>query len=201
MRPAPALRRWLMGKKWPQAIATGRQVHGTKIQIVPRLSRAKEYPDVDGFLTDQERQLVGIYTADCLPVLIADHQRGVIGALHAGWRGVRGKILTEALRQMRRRWRTQAGDVEFWFGPCIQACCFEVGWDVARHFPVSRRRRAGRWTVNLPQEVRREARRLGLREAKRRSLTACTMHESRYFSFRRDGGRERQISIIWRVNS
>jgi polyphenol oxidase len=196
LRPAAALARYLRRKKWPQAIATGKQVHGTKVQVVGRLSKAIEHPDTDGFLTDVPGQPLGIYTADCLPIFLADTRKSVVGLLHAGWRGVHGKILQTAVRRLRRQWKSRPSDLRYWVGPCIQPCCFEVQWDVARHFPHSRRRRGDRWTLDLPKEIRRQARQLGLKEQSRKSTEACTMHRRRHFSFRRNATPKRQISII-----
>jgi polyphenol oxidase len=199
IRPAKNLSRWLRRKHWPSSAATGRQVHETRIQIVPKLAKAVEYPGTDGFLTAEANQPVGIFTADCLPIFIADEKRGVIGTLHAGWRGVRAGILKKAVQIMRRQWGSRPADIQIWFGPCIQSCCFEVQWDVARYFPSVRKRWKDRWRVDLVQEMRRQVKRLGVRETRQKTLSACTMHSWRYFSFRLNKTQDRQISLMMRT--
>jgi len=193
-RSAAALRRILKGAKTPHSIATARQVHGTRIEIVPKLRGGRRYPDTDGLITDEKDQPLGIFTADCVPIFLSAPSQGVVGLLHAGWRGVRGGILPKALRLMRRRWQCLPHEVSVWVGPCIDRCCFEVQWDVAKHFPTTRQRRQSRWVVNLKKEIEHQVKRAGGKM--RPGSPACTRHHSRYYSFRRDQTDHRQISVI-----
>jgi hypothetical protein len=196
VRPPARLRKLLAAKRLPLAIATGEQVHGARIAVVPKLGKPRKYPGVDGLLTAKAGQPLGIFTADCAAIFLSVPSRGVVGLLHAGWRGVRAGLLLKALRRMRRRWACSSRDVRLWLGPCIGPCCFEVQWDVARYFPATRRRKKDRWTVDLRGEIRRQARRLGLKAVS--AAPGCTRHTSRYFSFRRDPTQDRQISVIMR---
>ncbi len=171
-------------------------MHGTRIQVVPALKKGKEYPATDGFLTAEKGQALGIYTADCVPIFLSAPSQGVVGLLHAGWRGVRAGILPKAYALMQRRWRCPRRNVHVWLGPSIGSCCYEVKWDVARFFRHSRRRKGSCWTVDLSQEIAVQARRLGLRF--QGPLPVCTLHPRKHHSFRRDQTEERQISIIMR---
>ena len=193
-RTRPRLLAILRLKGLPETIATGKQVHGCRIRIVPPLTRAREYPATDGLLTKEKGQLLGVFTADCAPIFLSAPSQGVVGLLHAGWRGVRAGILKKAYGVMRRRWRCKPRDVRVWLGPCIGPCCFEVRWDVARHFPVTRRRMGSRWSGDLANEVLRQARRLGL--TVKGKTPGCTRHQTRYHSFRRDKTDQRQVSVI-----
>jgi polyphenol oxidase len=189
------LRRILASKGLPRSIAAGEQVHGTRLAVVPKLARARIWAGVDGLLTAVPGQPLGIFTADCVAIFLSFPSQGVIGLLHAGWRGARGNILRKAMGLARRRWGCRPRDARFWLGPCIGPCCFEVKWDVARFFPAERRRRGSRWTVDLAGEIRRQARGLGIKGIRKQNL-GCTRHGSTYFSFRRDQTDHRQISVI-----
>jgi polyphenol oxidase len=183
----------------PPNIATGRQVHDVRLRVIERLDQAQEFPGFDGFLTDVPGQPLGIFTADCASIFLSAPSRGVVGLLHAGWRGVRSGILRQALLLMRKRWRCRSKDVQVWLGPSIGGCCFQVQWDVARYFPATRRRRGDRWTVDIARELQLQATRLGASFLKR--PVSCTHHKGSFHSFRRDQTKERQISVIMKVTN
>ncbi len=88
----------------------------------------------DGLVSRQPGKLLAILTADCVPVLVADTRTHAVGAFHAGWRGTLGRIVEEGTRLMRERYGTRAEDVVAAIGPCIGACCFEVGQEVRERF-------------------------------------------------------------------
>jgi YfiH family protein len=195
-RAPGALARLLRSQKLPVSFACSEQVHDAKIAIVPRLAKAKKYTKADGLLTEHGNQPLTIFTADCAPVFLSAENGRVLGLLHAGWRGVQRNILREALRLLWRKWRIKPANVHVWTGPHIRACCFEVQWDVARYFPTTRRRSKDRWKINLEGELRHQARRLGVGWMSKKASCGCTMHESRFFSYRRNQTAKRQVSVI-----
>lgn len=186
----------LKSKRLRPAAARAQQVHGAKIKVVPRLARETLYRGIDGFLTDQPDQPLAIFTADCVPIFLSDPKQGVAGLLHAGWRGVRGRILARATALMKRRWKSSARSIETWVGPSIGPCCFEVGWEVARYFPFSRRRKKDKWHVDLAREIKRQAERLGLHWSSSKTISSCTRHTHRWHSYRRDKTPHRMVSVI-----
>ena len=194
LREPLALARFLKKQGWPGAVATGEQVHRAKIAAVGALVQPREYPGVDGLVTDVCAQPLGLFTADCVPVFLSARNGEIVGVVHAGWRGVQANIVGRALNLLRRRWNVVPRDVRFWAGPFIGPCCFEVQWDVARYFPNARKRWKDRWRIDLGAALRRQVRRAGARW--KPTSMGCTMHSSRYFSFRRDGTASRQVSLI-----
>ena len=212
-RAPGALPRLLKRRGSPTAAATAEQVHGCRLAVVPRLQKPKKYPGVDGLLTDQPHQPLAVFTADCVPLFLAAAHGNVVGLLHAGWRGVRGKILARAVLLMRRRWHLKPAGIRAWAGPAIGPCCFKVRGDVARYFPSTRRRQGyggqARWKVDLVGELRIQAKRLGIRWLVPRSFSGggvrqkafndCTMHGPRYFSYRRDKTHKRNVSVIYGI--
>ncbi len=208
-RAPGALVRLLKSRHLSTPFACAEQVHGSLVRVVQKLPKPKKYLGADGLLTGAVGQPLAIFTADCVPIFLSGGGGRVVGLLHAGWRGARGRILAKAVRLLRREWRLRPSQIVVWPGPHIRPCCFEVQWDVARHFPSTRRRSGGRWRaapkgraspgvwrVDIAGEIRRQARRLGIRWASKKPLEDCTMHGSRYFSYRRDRTEKRQVSVI-----
>jgi YfiH family protein len=195
-RAPGALAKLLRSKKFPETFACAEQVHGSLVQIVPKLTAAKKYPKADGLLTDAPAQPLAIFTADCVPVFMSADQGRVVGLLHAGWRGIRLKILKKAVRLLRTKWGIPARQAQIWLGPNIGPCCFEVKWDVARYFPVSRKRAKDRWRIDLGKELRAQARRLGVQFLSVKSSTRCTMHNHQFHSYRRNQTARRLASVI-----
>jgi hypothetical protein len=198
-REPGALERLLRTRKWPTAVATAEQVHGTRLAIVPALRHSRKFAGVDGLLTDQSDQPLAIFTADCVPVFLTDEGHRVVGLLHAGWRGIRAGILAQAVRKIRRRWGILPRKLRIWTGPSSGPCCFGVQWDVARHFPRSRKRARDSWRVDLAGELRFQARRLGVRFFDTPGPASCTMHDRRFYSYRRDQTAKRMASVIMRT--
>src|SRR5262249_24762175 len=88
----------------------------------------------DSLIVAQGGTLVGVKTADCLPVLLADARRRVVAAAHAGWRGVVKCVVEKTAGEMRRLFGCDPADLVAAIGPGIQACCFEVGPEVLEEF-------------------------------------------------------------------
>jgi hypothetical protein len=145
----------------------------------------------DGLITGVAGLMLGVRTADCVPILLVDERRRAVAAVHAGWRGTLARIAARAIEAMTREYGSQPEDLIAAIGPCIGRCCYEVGPDVARAF--------GAWFPELPAP--RGPAHLDLEEANRRILAAagvpamrihaaglCTGCRARDFhSYRRDG--------------
>ncbi len=118
------------GPSWP--LVTLRQIHSDLIHPV---GRRPETPLVgDGLITDTPGLLLGVQTADCLPVILVDRKNRAVGAFHAGWRGTVQRIVEKGLGEMRRCFQSRPGDVLAAIGPGIHACCYQVGEEVRNIF-------------------------------------------------------------------
>lgn len=152
----------------------------------------------DALLSAEAGLWLEIRTADCVPILFADPARRVVAAVHAGWRGTAARIVVETIERLVSE-GSRRGDLLAAIGPAIGACCFEVGEDVAAHFPGERIDRAPRPHVDLIAANRRQLVDAGVAHID--SLSACThCDESMFYSFRRDKGDGRMVSAI-RVRS
>jgi len=125
---------------------------------------------------------VGVRVADCVPVLVASTDTGAVAAIHAGWRGVVAGVVPAGVELLGR------GALLAAIGPCIGACCFEVGADVAERIGFVTRRAGDKAYVDLRAAVRAQLRVLGLADDAIDDVPGCTKHEpDRFHSFRRDG--------------
>ncbi len=176
---------------------TAKQVHGASVYNVTDRSTPSDAAlcEADVLVTAISGTAVGVFTADCVPILATDGVR--VGAAHAGWRGtvknVAGVLIDSLVSLGARRDQIRAA-----IGPSICARCFEVGEEVAKEFSseVIRRDLGDKPHVDLKRENAIRLERNGLSDIDAASL--CTMCErARFFSFRRDGGQiGQQLSFI-----
>ena len=114
--------------RWSRA----EQVHGDGVAVVPvggEIPAGDGLPvvaGVDGLLTSEPGEVLGIYVADCGAIWLADRRSGAIGLLHSGKKGTEGGILWNALACMAERFGTRAEDVTAVLGPCIRPPDYEV---------------------------------------------------------------------------
>ena len=119
------------GKKpWP--LVTLRQIHSDLIHCVDGVP--KEPLVGDGLITRAPGVLVGIQTADCLPVILVDTKQRAVGVFHAGWRGTVKRIVEKGVGEMRRCFGTLPKNIKAAIGPGIHACCYDVGPEVRQQF-------------------------------------------------------------------
>ena len=121
-----------------------RQVHGNVVRVIRaedgvfegRLETAegKAVLEGDGMVTDVPGMLLGVGTADCVPVLVVDVEKRAVGAFHAGWRGTVTGIVGEGIEAMRREYGSRSEDLRAAVGPSIGACCYAVGEEVRSQF-------------------------------------------------------------------
>ncbi|HKT68990.1 MAG TPA: peptidoglycan editing factor PgeF [Terriglobales bacterium] len=112
-------------------LVTQRQVHSDLIHYI---TAADAHPTGDGLITDVPGLLLGVQTADCLPVLLVDAKRRAVGAFHAGWRGTLQRIVEKGVGEMRRQFGSAPGDLRAAIGPGIHSCCYQVGEEVREKF-------------------------------------------------------------------
>lgn len=119
------------GKKlWP--LVTLRQIHSDLIHCISKPPEEKLAGD--GLVTDTPGILLGIQTADCLPVVLVDTKRRAVGVFHAGWRGTVQRIVEKGVGEMRGCFGTRPRDIKAAIGPGIHGCCYQVGEEVRVKF-------------------------------------------------------------------
>ena len=128
---AAFLRELGVGKNpWP--LVALRQVHSGMIRYVD--SPAEAPLAGDGLITATPGLLLGIQTADCLPIILVDPKHRAVGVFHAGWRGTVKRIVEKGVGEMRLRFGSRPRDLKAAIGPGIHGCCYEVGAEVREKF-------------------------------------------------------------------
>lgn len=115
---------------WP--LVTLRQIHSSIIHCVSSLPSTQLAGD--GLITRTPELLLGIQTADCIPIILADRKREAVGVFHAGWRGTLSRIAEKGVGEMQRWFGTTARDLMAAIGPGIGGCCYHVGVEVRHSF-------------------------------------------------------------------
>jgi YfiH family protein len=112
-----------------------RQFHSNLVRTATAADAGRERPwKADGLITGEPGLLIGIQTADCIPVLVADRKKRVVGAFHAGWRGTVKRIVELGVGRMRLEFGSKPEDLVASIGPGIGACCYAVGEEVLSEF-------------------------------------------------------------------
>ena len=111
-----------------------RQVHGRTIAGTGTGASPWVPPEADGIVTSDPSVALVVRVADCAPILIADRRRGVVAAVHAGWRSTMQRIAIAAVETLRSRHDSQPADLVAAIGPSLGACCGEMGEEVVEAF-------------------------------------------------------------------
>ncbi len=173
----------------PEALVGVHQVHSPEVVVVTEATA--ERPKADALVTKTPGVALSILTADCQPVLFADHDAGVVGAAHAGWRGALDGVLEATLTAMEDLGADRSNTVAV-IGPCISQKAYEVGPEFLKAFlaedPDNARFFADgegdRYMFDLPALGLRKLRQAGVRDAE--WTRHCTYADSdRFYSYRR----------------
>ncbi len=188
-----------------KSLVTVRQVHSDKVLVLDEMGASGHAGvEADAIVTARKGTPIGVLTADCLPIILVDHARGVIGIVHAGWRGTLKGVTLKAVEAMRTSFGTDPADLVAAIGPAIGPCCYTVNDDVAEGFKGAFGNAGGFIEGGGPYRVNlREANRYQLvmtgvgveKIAVERSCTSC--RNDLFFSYRKDGGTTgRQLSFV-----
>jgi YfiH family protein len=199
---------------------TMRQIHSALVRTIREedgvfegkllTADGKAVLEADGAVTDLPGVMLGVQTADCVPVLIADVNKRVVAAIHAGWRGTVAGIVEQGVETMRAVYGSRPDDLVAAVGPSIGACCYAVGDEVRSEFgarfgyadALFRTKSDGQVYLDLWEANRRQLLDTGV-SAERITVvgecTACTVShgQRKYFSHRAEHGfTGRMMSMI-----
>ncbi|TAK91965.1 MAG: peptidoglycan editing factor PgeF [Burkholderiaceae bacterium] len=178
------------------------QVHGTTVLRLPLAGDTDAIPVADAVFTTEAGVVCLVRTADCLPVLLADRGGGVVGAAHAGWRGLAAGVIENTVAAMRSA--LPQADLIAWLGPAIGQPAYEVGDEVRAAFMAVdagaarcfQARSPGKWLVDLAGLARQRLQKTDVDGIFGGEF--CTFQDrSRFYSYRRDRETGRMASCIW----
>jgi YfiH family protein len=176
----------------PERFLTAYQIHSPNVVVAEAPWTAETRPRADAIVTRMRALAVGVTTADCGPILLADPQARVIGAAHAGWRGALTGVIEATVEAMERLGAARA-HIRAAIGPMIRQASYEVGPDLIARFAAEDRAssrffslasREGHALLDLGGYVAERLKRAGVGEVE--DLGVCTYADpSRFFSYRR----------------
>ena len=179
-------------------VVTARQTHSTERCTIESAKQARgPQPECDAMITRMTCVLLGVQTADCLPVLIADTKSGAVAGIHAGWRGTAGRITERTVADLMLSGGVNPRDCIAALGPTACAECYEVGEDVIERYKSE----FGYWRNLLVNFKENGKAHLDIRAANVQQLMFCgftedrihvadfcTMHQNElFFSYRKEG--------------
>src|SRR4051812_12181690 len=188
----------LLGGEW--TLAACWQTHSADVRLVKDTTDARppeaslgENVYCDALVTNTAGILLGVKTADCVPVLLADARTGACAGIHAGWRGTVSQIVLRAIESMAAQFRTQAVNISAAIGPAANSCCYEVGNEVIEAFrknfanadSLFQPTREGHALVDLQRANREQLISAGVSPDKIYTAPLCTMcRTDLFFSYR-----------------
>jgi YfiH family protein len=150
---SPAHLRDLAEAVGAREVAMVTQVHGRGVVVMRRGTPVPAArPEADVLVSDAPDIAIAIRVADCVPLLMADRVRGVVAAVHAGWRGTAACAVVAAIDALGREFGTRPADLVAAIGPSIGACCYEVGTNLVDAFATAGHQRylIDRWFLSPP---------------------------------------------------
>src|SRR5690606_36475055 len=174
-------------------------IHSARVVVLKTRTSSGDImpPEGDALVTNQPQTLIVVRTADCVPVLLYEKATGVVGAVHAGWRGAVAGIVTETIRTCVEHFTSKVEQMHVAIRPSIGPCCYEVDEPVIQplqdRYPgwpdVLRLTSKGKGILDLKQLIHCQVRASGIPENHIGRVDHCThCREDLFYSYRREGG-------------
>ncbi|WP_306594001.1 peptidoglycan editing factor PgeF [Corynebacterium striatum] len=175
------------------------QLHTNTVTRVDRGNAGTPVEATDAIITTEKRLGLGVLVADCTPVLLSDVSAGVVAAAHAGRLGARNGIIRNTVEAMLELGATPS-TIQVLMGPAASGLNYEVpeamADDVEKHLPGAKTRtKTGTWGVDVRKGLIRQLMGMGIINIE--SDPRCTIEDTDFFSYRREGTTGRQAGVIW----
>lgn len=112
------------------------QIHGTMVHTYED-DKGVMNSDGDGIVTEHKNTIIGVFTADCVPIILVDEVQGTIAALHSGWKGTLNNILEKGIKAMMENYGCKIQNMKAFIGPHNKSCCYEVSEELIDIFSGS----------------------------------------------------------------
>jgi len=191
------------------ALVTLRQVHGNDILVIDEPNEDYSHflsLESDAIITNQPNLIIGVCVADCVPILLCDPEKRVIAAVHAGWQGTAGKLVSKTVEGMKSEFGCNPKKIMAAIGPSIGKCCYEVDTPVKQAFvkggivwdSCAEPSGEGKWQLDMVAANLDLLLLAGVETDAINVSGACvSCHRELFFSYRRDKGETgRQMGFI-----
>lgn len=182
-------RRFALASPWSrETLATCQQVHGTEILEVSE--GGHHHQNADALISRMPGVAVGVFTADCVPILIVDPERKHVAAVHCGWKGAAAKLTMKTIDQLVGDAATRRKTLLVWIGAAIRCESYEVGPEVALQFNEMEYEggKPGKFQLDLPKAIRHQLLAAGISTNHIEDCSIDTYASNKIlFSYRADG--------------
>ncbi|GAB6169978.1 peptidoglycan editing factor PgeF [Clostridium carnis] len=169
------------------------QIHSDKVFIFENGKDVKR-EEGDALVTNEIKTAIGVFTADCVPVIIVNEDKKVIAAIHSGWKGTYNSITTKTLNVMKDKYDIDITKTKIFIGPHIRRCCYEVSNELKEkfleHTKISEKQLFDGRNLSMEECILKDIRECGFKEENIYSLNLCTHCEKeiKLYSYRSSVG-------------
>jgi YfiH family protein len=175
----------------PAKLVLANQTHSNNIAVVKASDQNTFIDNCDGLITADKNTMIGIFTADCVCLLICEEKSEVKAAIHAGWKGLYNGIIENTFNVLKKDFFVNLDKIQVYIGPHICSCCYEVGSDMGLKFNIKLKNNK----LDLSEIVCKKLKKLKV--GKIFDIKRCTFcQKDLFFSYRYSKSEERIISII-----
>ncbi|MBE6053204.1 MAG: peptidoglycan editing factor PgeF [Clostridium sartagoforme] len=170
------------------------QVHSDKVFIYDGLNKNIKDEEGDAIITKVDNTAIGVFTADCVPIIIADVKNNIIASIHSGWRGTFNSITVKTLEKMLNEFKIDINETKVFIGPHIRQCCYEVSEELKKSFiertNIDEDILFKNRNLSMEECILKDLREFGVKENNIYSLNLCTYceNDTKLFSYRKSVG-------------
>lgn len=169
------------------------QVHGNEVVII---QSGDENPTCDALLCNHTDIGLAVMAADCIPIVLYDLDKSVIGVAHAGRVGTALHVGQKTVEKMVEVFGSKVENIHITMGPCIQVCCYEVGKEATEGLEKCLHVKKDRYFLDLPSFNKEDFLHLGIKAEHIEVSPICTCCDEAYFSYRREGKTGRFCGVV-----
>jgi YfiH family protein len=175
----------------PQSLVFAKQIHSASVKIVSKKDGGSFLDGCDGLISGEKDLAVGIFTADCMPVLLSSKDGAVRAAVHCGWKGLASGILENAVGIFNSGFGAKAKDICAYIAPHIKECCYEVGKEFEEIFNIKLKSSK----LNMAEIARASLKKSGVTNIS--VCGECTFcSRDKFFSYRKNKTDKRQLTVM-----
>lgn len=170
------------------------QIHSDKAYIYDESYTNIKEEEGDSLITNELNIAIGVFTADCVPIIIADEKSNVIAAIHSGWKGTYNSIVLKTLSKIEDEFNINKNETKVFIGPHIRKCCYEVSEELKEKFllktKIDEYKLFDGRKLSMQECILNDIRKFGINEDNIYSLNLCTHCErdTKLYSYRKSEG-------------
>lgn len=170
------------------------QIHSDNVFVYNKINGDIRSKEGDALITKEENTAIGVFTADCVPIIIADVKNNIIASIHSGWKGTFNSIVLKTLNKMQKDFNIDINETKVFIGPHIRQCCYEVSYELKESFIKKTKIEESKLfkdrNLSMEECILKDIREFGIKESNIYSLKLCTHCEEdiKLYSYRKSIG-------------